>query len=63
MKLHIRWRYPEETEIHERTFHDIDPKTVGIHYGFLGFCANENPNENHWNFPITHVVEMEMGGE
>ena len=63
MKLYIKWRYPNEEKIHEHTFYDIDPKTVGIHYGFLGFCAYENPEEKNWNFPISHVVEMEMEEE
>lgn len=63
MKLTIKWRYPNETETHEHVFHDIDQKTVGIHYGFLGFCGTENPNEKSWTFPISHVVDMEMEEE
>lgn len=63
MKLYIKWRYPNETETHEHTYHDIDPKTVGIHYGFLGFCGIENPTEKSWTWPISHVIEMEMEEE
>ena len=65
MKLHIKWRYPNEVEpkIHEHTFYDINPKTVSIHYGFLGFCAYEDPANKHWTYAIDHIVEMEMEDE
>ena len=71
MKLHIEWRYPEEVDAigadfakkHEHTFYDINPKSISIEYGQLYFEANENPNDKHWLFPISHVVKMKMEEE
>ncbi len=58
MKLEIKWRYPDETEIHEHTFFDIDPSTISIAYGFLTFGTEGY--QKHWNFPLNHVVDMRM---
>ncbi len=61
MKITIKWRYPNEEEIHSHTFYGIDPKTVGIHYGILGFGTGD-PMKS-WTFQISYVVEMEMEEE
>ena len=63
MELHIKWRYPNETETHEHVFYDIDPSTVSISFGFLTFGTEGY--QKHWNFAISHVVEMKfmMEGE
>ena len=65
MNLHIKWKYPDEIEpkIHEHTFYDINPKKINISYGSLYFEAMENPAEKHWQYPISHVIEMEMEEE
>ena len=58
MKLYIKWRYPEEAETHEHTFFDIDPSTISMSYGFLTFGTKDY--EQHWNFPISHIIEMKV---
>ena len=62
MKLKIKWRYPDEIEpkIHEHTFYDIDPLSIGIHYGILGFAEKDNARDRHWTYQLSHVVEVEM---
>ena len=63
MKLHIKWRYPDEEKTHENTFYGINPAKTNINYGFLYFEAMENPQNKHWTFPLTHIVEMHMEEE
>ena len=63
MKLILKWRYPDEEEIHEHTFYDINPKKITIHYNMLYFEANENPKEKHWTILLNHIVEMYMEEE
>lgn len=58
MKLEIKWRYPEETEIHEHTFYDIDPSTISISYSILTFGTKGY--EKHWIYQMSHVVEMHV---
>jgi len=59
MKVIIKWRYPDETEIHENTFYDVDPTTVIIYGDRLSFAPVNNRN-NNWSFALNHVVEMRI---
>lgn len=66
MKLIIKWRYPDETEIHEHTYYDINSKSLSIHHGFLTFCekiTGETVIPKHWNWAVDHIVELEMEDE
>ena len=61
MKLRIKWKYPDENAIHERTYFDIDPQSITITNGFLLFAK-----ENHGaelKFQIDHVVRMTLEEE
>ena len=61
MKLYIEWRYPDETERHNHTFYDIDPVTISMAFGFLTFGTKNY--EKHWNFPVSHILEMKVSDE
>lgn len=60
-KLTIKWRYNEETEIHSHTYHDINAESISIHYGFLWFCSDENPDG--WSFSLDMIFSMEQEAE
>ena len=62
MNLYIKWRYPGDEEIHEKVHYDIDPTTICISGGMLGF--SEKPSEvSTWKYPLSHVVDMSFRGE
>jgi len=63
MKLTVKWRYPNEAEIHEHTFYDINPLSVKICYGMFCFNGNTEPQNKSWSFQLNHVIETESEEE
>ena len=59
MKLYIKWRYPDETEIHEHIFYDIVPEKTNINNGMLYFAEGDEQNK-HWLYQLDHIVEMKF---
>lgn len=69
MKITIKWRYPDETKIHENTYFGIAPETIVISNGKLTFGesmltpSEETSARQHWNFPLDHIVKMTVDEE
>ena len=57
-KLTIKWRYENEIEIHSHTYHDIKPESISIHYDYLWFCSDENPDG--WSFALSMIYSIEQ---
>ena len=68
MKLTIKWRYPNEIApmMHTKTYYDINPFSIKVANDVLSFAERataENPFPRDWNYPVSHVVEMNLKEE
>ena len=61
MKLHIKWKFPDEEKVHDRTFYDIDPKSICISNGFLFFNMKDHGTD--LRYKIDYIIRMEMEEE
>lgn len=63
MKLTLNWKYPNEERVYTAKYFNINPNKINISYGYLYFECFEDKENAHWQFPLDHIVEMNMEEE
>ena len=60
MKMTIKWRYPDEPNVHTQDIYDVDPKSIVIANGALFFNEIDGVT---LRYALDHVIRMEMEEE